>query len=478
MRSTTYLTAAACAAALLSITAPAQAAPAAPAKAAAGKDAADFNGDGYPDLAIGAPSAKIDGIKRAGLVSIVYGSAEGLKYDKQQLISRATPGVPGDPKGSDYGWGTKADHGDLDDDGYDDVLISGGGDQLVLWGGKDGIDGGTQVAAGDGSSAESPAFRSGWHGIGDVNGDGKDDIVGGAQVGPWEGESKWGLGMLYGPFNRTTGKPASIHYKDTQAEDGFSVSGAEIGDMTGDGIDDLVVMGSIRRPYWESEARVLKGTRDGLVFGGTLNSRYTGTFGDLNGDGYQDFVGTPQASDVKNYGGISVTYGGPDGVSKTLPARVYDQDSPGVPGVNEKGDRWGTDVSIGDLDKDDYGDLLVGASWESATDPATAVSGSVTMLRGSKTGVTTEGAKVLTQNSKGIPSTSEKSDHFGEAVSVLDADKNGTPEVYVGGPGEDTWVGRTWQLQTDKSGMIGTGAKSFNLGGGYGSAHFGEYFAK
>ncbi|MFE6399276.1 integrin alpha pat-2 [Streptomyces alboflavus] len=476
MRSTTYLTAAACAAALLSITAPAQAAPAAPAKPAAVKPAADFNGDGYPDLAIGAPSAKIDDLKRAGLVSIVYGSAEGLKHDKQQLVSRATPGVPGEPKANPYGWGIQASHGDLDDDGYDDLLISDGPGLLVLWGGKDGISGGTEVPTGEGTTA-SPAFRQAWQRIGDVNGDGKADIVGAAQVGP-QMNANWGLGTLYGPFDRGTGKPASVQFRDTEAKDGVAATSVQVGDMTGDGVDDVVTMGTGTRPSDGRQARVLKGTRDGYVPGGKLNARHGGAFGDLNGDGFQDFVGTPQEYDADNSGAISVTYGGPDGVSKTIPARVYDQDSPGVPGVNEKGDRWGTDVTIGDLDKDGYGDIVVGASWESATDPATAVSGSVTMLRGSKTGVTTEGAKVLTQNSKGIPSTSEKSDHFGEAVAVVDGDKNGTPEVYVGGNGEDTWVGRTWQLQTDASGMTGTGAKSFNLGGGYGSAHFGEYFAK
>ncbi|GGO46529.1 FG-GAP-like repeat-containing protein [Streptomyces lasiicapitis] len=473
MRSTTYLTAAACAAALLSVTAPAQAAPAEPAAAKAG---ADFNGDGYPDLAIGAPSAKIDGIKRAGLVSIAYGSAEGLKHDKQQLVSRATPGVPGEPRANSYGWGIQASHGDLDGDGYDDLLISDGPGMLVLWGGKDGISGGTEVPTGEGTT-QSPAFRQAWQRIGDVNGDGKADIVGAAQVGP-QTQADWGLGTLYGPFDRGTGKPASVQFRDTTAEDGVAASSAQVGDMTGDGIDDVVTMGSGRTPSDGYQAVVLKGTRDGYVPGGKLDARHGGTFGDLNGDGYQDFVGTPQDYDTNNSGGISVTYGGPDGVSKTLPGRRYDQDTPGVPGVDEKGDRWGTDLAVGDLDKDGYGDIVVGASWESATDPATAVSGSVTMLRGSKTGVTTEGAKVLTQNSKGVPSTSEKSDHFGEAVTVLDADKSGRPEVYVGGMGEDTFVGRTWQLQTDAGGVTGTGAKSFNLGGGYGSAHFGEYFAK
>ncbi|GGS04575.1 hypothetical protein GCM10010252_48970 [Streptomyces aureoverticillatus] len=473
MRRTTYVTAAACAAALLSATAPAQAAPAAPALT---KAAADFNGDGYADLAVGAPSAKVNGLKRAGLVSIVYGSPTGLRHDKQQLISRATPGVPGEPTASDYGWGYQASHGDLDGDGYDDLLISGN-DMLVLWGGKDGISGGTQIPTGAGTE-QSPAFRSAWHGIGDVNGDGRADIVGAAQVGPGPGDSTWGLGMLYGPFDRTTGKPASTGFRDTEAKDGTAVSGAEIGDMTGDGIDDVVAMGTGRTPSDGFQARVLKGTRTGLVPGGRIDSRHEGSFGDLNGDGYQDFVGTPQEYDANSSGAISVTYGGPDGVSKTLPARVYDQNSPGVPGVDEKGDRWGNDVAVGDVDRDGYADIVVGASWESAAAPETAGSGAITLLRGSRTGVTTTGAKVLTQNSKGVPSTSEAKDHFGEAVTVLDADKNGKPEVYVGGNGEDTWAGRVWQLPTDTSGVTGTDAKSFNLGGGYGSAHFGEYFAK
>ncbi|MEU2562608.1 integrin alpha [Streptomyces longispororuber] len=474
MRRTTFLTAAACTAALLGATAPAQAAPAAPASAPA-EAAADFNGDGYPDLAVGAPNATVDGLKRAGLVSVVYGSATGLRYDAQQHISRATPGVPGEPTTGENGWGHQASHGDLDDDGYDDLLISGAGAPVVLWGGKDGISGGTEVPAGEGTE-QSPAFRSGWHKIGDVNGDGKADIAGAAQVGPHPG-AIWGLGTLYGPFDRTTGAPAATGWRDTAAEDGVATSGVRIGDMTGDGVDDVVAMGTGRVPTDGFQARLLKGTRTGFVPGGKLDARHGGAFGDLNGDGYQDFVGTPQAYDAKMYGGITVTYGGPDGVSRTLPARRYDQDSPGVPGVNEKGDRWGTDLAVGDLDKDGYGDILVGASWESATAADTALSGSVTLLRGGKDGVTTEGAKVLTQNSKGVPSTSEKSDHFGEAVTVVDADRDGAPEVYVGGNGEDTWAGRVWQLRTGAAGVTGTGARSFSLGGGYGSAHFGAYVA-
>ncbi|MCJ0873621.1 FG-GAP-like repeat-containing protein [Streptomyces sp. AP-93] len=478
MRSTKYLTAATCTAAVLAVTglSPATAAPAAPAATAkpVTKDAADFNGDGYADLAIGAPKSTINGLKRAGLVSIVYGSPTGLRHDKQQLISRATPGIPGEP--TDGAGGVESAYGDLNADTYDDLAIISSGKILVLWGSASGISGGTDLPAGAGTT-QSPRIETNSLAIGDINGDGKDDLVLPAQVGdPYK--ANWGMATRFGPFDRTTGKPASAQFRDTQAKDGVSTSGVRVGDMTGDGITDIVTMGTSTQTSGGFKALLLKGTPAGLVQGGALNSRHGGSFGDINGDGYRDFVGMPQAFDSNMTGGIAVTYGGPDGVSKTLPARIYDQDTAGVPGVNEKGDRWGNDVTLGDIDQDGHADLVVGASWESGTDATSKVAGAVTVLRGSKTGLTGTGSQVFTQNSAGIPSASEESDHFGEAVTLLDTNKDGKPELYVGGNGEDNWVGRVWQLQNSGTRLTGTGATSFNLGGGYGSAHFGAWFGK
>ena len=93
------------------------------------------------------------------------------------------------------------------------------------------------------------------------------------------------------------------------------------------------------------------------------------------------------------------------------------------------------------------------------------------MLRGGPNGVTTTRAKARTQNAKGVPSTSEASDHFGRAVQVA------LGEGLFGGQGEDGWKGRVRRLPTGTDGVTATGNTSFNLtalAGPAESAHFGE----
>lgn len=59
------------------------------------------------------------------------------------MISRATPGVPGDLQGT-FAFGVQTLPGDLDGDSYTDLLVTSGGDEgepTVLWGSKDGLTG-------------------------------------------------------------------------------------------------------------------------------------------------------------------------------------------------------------------------------------------------------------------------------------------------------------------------------------------------
>ena len=461
------------AAAILSV---AVQAPASAAAAPAVPPAADFNNDGFPDLAIGAHTATMGGIKNAGAVTVAYGSATGLRYDTASILSQATPGVPGDAV-VDGKWRQVSGFGDFDRDGYDDLVVRWLDKSMVLWGSGDGITGaGTTVPTGDGTISNPRLF--GGFGVGDVNGDGVTDLVSSAH-GAYNVDFR-GLGVLLGPFDRTTGAPAARWYRDTRKSDNLGASGIHVGDMTGDGAADVVVHGQLG-PADETGWMILRGTATGLeklrAFTGPHqeDTNHASGFGDLNGDGYLDIaVGFKARSQVR------VVYGGPNGIADTPGRRTYTQTTSGVPGVDEEYDQFGSAVAMGDTDRDGYDDLIIGAAYETGSDPVASYrSGAITVLRGSATGITTTGATSLTQNAKGVPSTSEPDDHFGNAVAVLDADRNGSPEVYVGANGEDGYKGRVWKLPTG-SGVTGTGATSFHLGtvGGPASGgNFGYRFA-
>src|SRR5690242_9966292 len=57
---------------------------------------ADFDGDGYADLAIGVPSEEVDG-KDAGAVNVIYGSDDGLDSDSDEVWNRNKSGVKETP---------------------------------------------------------------------------------------------------------------------------------------------------------------------------------------------------------------------------------------------------------------------------------------------------------------------------------------------------------------------------------------------
>ncbi|GGK47364.1 hypothetical protein GCM10010094_04200 [Streptomyces flaveus] len=106
----------------------------------------DLNGDGYADLVVGAPNATISGAAKAGYVAVTYGSPNGLSATNKKLISRSTSGVPGSAT-ADQRFGSTFAKGDLDGDGYGDLVIAGGtAGSVILWGSPSGLTGGTNIA--------------------------------------------------------------------------------------------------------------------------------------------------------------------------------------------------------------------------------------------------------------------------------------------------------------------------------------------
>ena len=90
---------------------------------------------------------------------------------------------------------------------------------------------------------------------------------------------------------------------------------------------------------------------------------------------------------------------------------------------------------MGDFDNDGFDDLAIGIP---AKDVDNAVdAGSVHVIYGSSSGLTTSGDQVVTQNTPGVLDTAEASDRFGFALAAGDFNDDGFVDLAVGVPGED-----------------------------------------
>ena len=379
----------------------------------------DFNGDGHPDVAVGAPGATVDGATGAGYVSVVYGGAHGIDSATHATISQDTAHVPG-AAATGNGFGTTVVPVDLNGDGYTDLVVGAPGEEAhatvyagtltVLWGGPKGLTRGKVVDTG------LPSYRfevGSMLAAGDFDGDGVTDLV--VIVTDQDEEDSWrGVLFLGGPNGMTR---VGV-LKDAK---GNFLSGqhAAIGDLNGDGYGDIV-MGHGQ-------------------------------------DGYDSDEGLPTKG-----GALGVAYGGPKGLSSTIAPVWINQDTQGVPGVGERSDGMGSSVAVADVNGDGYADVVTGVPNEEFSGIVGA--GSFLYLKGGPHGLTGTGARVFSQNTAGMPGTAEKDDHFGQAVAVIAAAAGQTAQVVVGDPDENDGNGAIWAMGTTSAGPEVTGTSSFGPG--------------
>ena len=436
----------------------APAAVAAPAQAVKATKAAqavsDFNGDGYRDLVVnehGSSGEKAEG----GAVAVLYGSKTGVNAAKRQVITQNTPGVPGITEGYDR-FGSQSVAGDYDGDGFTDLAISASGEDItfgttyrrnagqivIVWGGKNGL---TQHGAMTVKQTPptGPDVRRGSSlAAGDFNGDGKTDLATGDYSTGRGGE------VLYGPISRTTGKAKSVSSLGLKDGQTYVHTALDSGDVTGDGITDLVIQVFAGRTGPVSRIEVHRGTNNGLLRTGNLtgadgkllvNQSATDghvAVGDLDKDGHADIVVGNQwtREEPVDSGQVSVVYGGKTGQS-TRPVQVITQETDGVPDSSEKDDYFGASVSVGDINGDGYADLAVGSSVESLGELEDT--GQVTTLLGGKGGVSGKGAASYFKGTDGMPGKPSSYDFFGSAVKLTDLNGDNRADLVVGSGGDD-----------------------------------------
>jgi len=69
---------------------------------------ADFNNDGFADLAVGVPGEDVGSIPDAGAVNVLYGSASKLTGTGSQIFTQDSPGVPYSAEAGDFFGGALA----------------------------------------------------------------------------------------------------------------------------------------------------------------------------------------------------------------------------------------------------------------------------------------------------------------------------------------------------------------------------------
>lgn len=149
--------------------------------------------------------------------------------------------------------------------------------------------------------------------------------------------------------------------------------------------------------------------------------------GDVVGGRYDDVV-LPYADEVvystSPAGGLYVYRGTAAGL-RTAPVRVT-QNTAGIPGTSERGDAFGFDLAIGNINGRGKRDLLVGAPGEDRR-------GSVTVVFGHTKGLGRAGGKSITPATAGIRNTKYDT-RFGFDVGLRDLMGNGTADLITTSP--------------------------------------------
>lgn len=313
--------------------------------------AGDVNGDGYDDLFVASPGHG----KGLGQVLVYLGSKQGLRASADWTVSS-------DVANTFFGDCTHPT-GDVNGDSYDDLAVGaygfdqGRGRIQLFLGGPHGLSR-KPVWQAVGES------RHDWYGYGigaagDVNGDGIDDLQAGAKYDDQGGHD---AGKAYLYLGRRAGLPAAPDWAwlGPGPDANATVRITTAGDVNGDGFADLLITapgsrGDKQQAYlFLGGAAGLAGAPDQIIQA-PKDSQFFGEgaapVGDLDGDGYDDVALHMRGTD--GYGEAVIYRGGPQGLQAS-PAWVLRGE--------QGGDRFAWWLApAGDVDGDGRPDLLVSA---------------------------------------------------------------------------------------------------------------------
>lgn len=206
------------------------------------KDTSDFNGDGYPDLAVGAANYN----SYDGKLYIFYGSASRWNSMLASSAQTILTGVA-----ADSGYGSYAG-GDINGDGYDDLVSTsydfggGNGRVYIFYGQSTFITSGLSTSANRIIDGEGISAYFGSHPlVADINGDGFGDVIIGA---PRNNIATSKTYIFYGAASGISTTLAGSANTIITGESNSALGNPLVGAVTGNGKTDLLIGG----PKWNN----------------------------------------------------------------------------------------------------------------------------------------------------------------------------------------------------------------------------------
>jgi hypothetical protein len=380
----------------------------------------DVNGDGYADVAVGAPYYA----DYTGQVYVYLGGPGGL-------ATTAATTLTGAAINDSFGFSV-ATAGDVNGDGYADVVVgaqsynNNTGRAYLFLGGASGL--ATTAATTLTGEATGNSFGGSVATAGDVNGDGYAEVVVAAR------DYSNATGRVYVFLGGASGlaTTAATTLTGGAINDQFGCSVATAGDVNGDGYADVIV-GAKGYNAGTGRAFVFLGGASGLVTtaattlaGEALSNQFgisVATAGDVNGDGYADVViGAPGYH--TGIGRAYVFLGGASGLVTTAPPAT-------LTGAATDDFLGASVATAGDVNGDGYADVVVGAYLYGGG------AGRAHVYLGGVSGLATAAATSVAGAATG--------NYFGSSVATAgDVNGDGYADVVVGAPGYATYTGRAY----------------------------------